>query len=560
MGLNPNFPRPPGEGQVEVRRRDPLTEAFYVRNEEDRERVRGYGQAERLGDVSKHEDLFREIRTQPEGFGSGRNTRNRSWIPLDFPGMLGRLMRHYTLGEEFHLRGEAKGEQELGPLEAQVEAQRQVDRISANSELNCLLRRLVESLPILGDGVIRVDLKDLPDEVNAGGALAPSAVFRYVKPHHYLPTLHPVTGDLMKVELAFLFPGIPGSEGPSTRNILLREIHTPGRIEYKVNRWNNSQELGEELSRSEIRDLPDGEALLSLKDRDTGIEEIPLVLFPWQPGPGAIFGESEVLRVAPIMLALENRLSQMDEVLDKHARPKLVVGPGLLDEQGKLAMAEFDVIEVNPDVFEKAVTPSYLTWDMQAAGISSEIEKLEEYLFMTTETSPASFGLERDGSQVESARALRFKAHRTVNKVQDARRELAKGIRAMLRIAQDLELAERKKTRAAGYRPVGIEIRFGDPIVEDQTQEVQDYVMRKQAGLVSAARAIMDLDGLPRIEAEAEVEQIRQDQVDEAAASSASIGDGLGIGGEAAPPAGPILEAAVEVGQEVEEETPEAAV
>jgi hypothetical protein len=224
-----------------------------------------------------------------------------------------------------------------------------------------------------------------------------------------------------------------------------------------------------------------------------------------------------------LVLSLENRLAQEDEVLEKHARPKLIVGPGVLDAQGRTNLRDFDLIEVSPDIFEKAVKPEYLTWNTQLEGIAHEIEKLEEYLFMITETSPASFGLERDGSQVESARALRFKSHRTVSKVNDIRGVMSDSLTDLFRIAQLMELAALKDDGKEGYRRTDIVVRFGDPIVEDQTQEVLDYVARKNAGLVSTKRAIMDLDDLTPEETEIEHREILQDAVDEAAAATASF-------------------------------------
>lgn len=481
---------------------------YYAPDEPSKKRITEYLKARKFLIPEKHHEIF-----QSSVYERYSPDEAKHWIAIDFPGMLTRLMREYTLGEEYQVRAELRGTQtasgdELTDL--QVGAQREISRISERNDVEVLLRQIAETLPAFGDAVVRIDVED--DEDPTTGNKVPQALIRYVSPMHYFPTVDPLdTSRVTEVTLAWVFP----RDESGNSKMVLREVHTPGSVKYHLNHW-DGKKIGSPIDFA-------GTPAAGLSDRETGLDEIPIVHFGYQVKAGHHFGSSEINRVQRIILALENRLAQEDEVLEKHARPKLVVGPGILDEEGRSRLQDFDVIEVTPDIFEKAVKPDYLTWNMQIEGMKHEIEKLEEYLFMTTETSPASFGLERDGSQVESARALRFKAHRTVNKVNDLRGEMTPGIKSIYRIAQKAELAARKSSTGEGYRRADISIRFGDPIIEDQTQEVTDYVTRKNAGLTSRVRALMDLDNLTRPEAEAEVAEILQDQVDEAAATTATL-------------------------------------
>ena len=524
--------RKAGDGSTEID--TGLGHNYYTPDSGASARLKSYADATKFLDPSKHYEI-----QQGELYGNYAPDEAKHWIPIDFPGMLTRLMREYTLGEEFGVRAELRGTQTASGealTKLQVDAQAQINRISERSNVELLLRQIAEQLPALGDAVVRIDVTSGEDSTN--GKPTQEALIRYVRPHHYFPTIDPLDASrVTEVTLAWIFP----IAGDSSSLMVLREKHIPGKITYALNHWDGS-EIGETIPFA-------GTPAEGLEDTDTGIDEIPIIHFGFQTKAGEHFGNSEINRVKRIILALENRLAQEDEVLEKHARPKLVVGPGILDAEGKANLKDFDVIEVTPDIFEKAVKPDYLTWDMQVTGISHEIEKLEEYLFMTTETSPAAFGLERDGSQVESARALRFKAHRTVNKVNDLRGEMSPGIKAIYRIAQKRELAARNINGGEGYRRSDISIKFGDPIVEDQTQEVQDYAMRKRDGLVSRVRALMDLDNLTRAEAEAQVAEILQDQVDEAAATTATLqpldfgvgaAPGLSLNAEPAPVVPPV--------------------
>lgn len=504
-----------------------LAAQFYVPDTASRERIQGYLDAEDLLDVEKHESLYRK--EYP------RDKIPEKWVPVDFAGMLSRLMRQYTFGQEFDVSATLSG------------TDTEVRRITKANSLFLKLRQATETLPGLGDAVFKVELED----VKVSGETQPQATIRYIKPHHYFPKLDPLDHERVEeVTLAWVF-ALSGEENTSQRGAVLREVHTPGQIDYHVNRWD-----GKELGAS----LPLATHFSDLKAHATGLDTIAVVHVGYQTRAGHHFGTSEFRRIRRLILALENRLSQEDEVLDKHARPKLIVGPGVLDEQAKTNLADFDVIEVEPDILEKAVKPEYLTWDMQVGGIQHELEKLEEYLFITSETSPASFGLERDGSQVESARALRFKAHRTINKVEDVRAEWLPAIETMYRLAQELEVAALEEDNQDTYEVSPVLVDFGSAIVEDQSQEVEDYTMLKTAGLVSRKRGVRDLFNLTESEAEAEGLEILQDQVDEAAVSATPAtpapaefrapGDVTGVAAPAAVPAGAEPAAPVDLTEE----------
>ncbi len=461
---------------------------FYLPDNESRARLQGYLDAEQLLDVDKHAELYRKEYPQ--------NKPPEKWVPVDFAGMLSRLMRQYTFGQEFDVTATVSG------------TDSEVRRITKHNSLFLRFRQATETLPGLGDAVFKVEVED----IGVSGEERPQAIIRYIRPHHYFPKLDPLDSERVEeVTLAWVFT-LSGAEGANPESMaVLREVHTVGQIDYHVNRWDGT-DLGDELPVSSH--FPD------LEGHSTGLDAIAVVHVGYQTRAGSHFGTSEFGRLRRLILALENRLSQEDEVLDKHARPKLIVGPGVLDEQAKANLADFDVIEVEPDILEKAVKPEYLTWDMQVGAIQHEIEKLEEYLFITSETSPASFGLERDGSQVESARALRFKAHRTINKVEDVRAEWQPAIETIYKLAQELENTALEEDSKSSYEVSPVLVDFGSAIVEDQDAEVQNAVMLKTAKLISRKRAVRDLYNLTEAEADAEGQEILQDEVDEAAVAA----------------------------------------
>lgn len=480
---------------------------YYTETAADKKRVEGYVDAEDLLALEEHKALF----------NINNKDVSKSYIPFDFAGMLSRLMRHYTFGPDFGVRA----------LNASKKADANITRIMENNDAVTLFRETAESMPLLGDAVIRVDLMD-PEDVGSAEKKK-QARFRYVRPHYV--TAEPELLDIQQIKsvtFSWVFdPKTIDVEAPSHNKVVLQEIHTPGEYTYKAHYWDGDK-------------LTDGPPLsafdLEAGPHNTGIDEIPVVFIPNNRKAGEFWGRSEFPRIKTIIQALEKRMAQLDEVLEKHARPKLIVGPGTLDDEGRALLDHFDVIEVEASVMEKAVKPEYLTWDMQIEAIKHQIEKLEEYFFMFTETSPASYGLERDGSQVESARALKFKAHRTINKVEDLRDTFGDAVKKLMRLAQKLETGDKGEY---SYKVAQVQLLWPDPIIEDDTQEAIDYSLLKQNGLVSVHRAVRDLFNLTDDEADVERARILEDEADfsEAAGSGTpALGFGPpGGGGEEAP-------------------------
>jgi hypothetical protein len=492
----------PGIGEKEI---DPLTglgSRFWYPDVASKDRIHGYLKLQSLMDVESHYKLFAHS-------AAGDAPDESDWIPVDFPGMLARLMRHYALGPEFAVSAK---KDTTDP---------EIQRIFEEGGVVERLRQCAEAFPVLGDAVLRIDVDDREDD---DGEIVPTATPKFIHPGCYHPTFDPLDATrVVSVTLAYVYP-IPENSrrDPHYPFMVLKEIHTlqevsdvavsgttvsgtkrEGYVDYKLVEWNGNEEGSP---------IPVDKYFPAAESAPTGIDEIPIIHIPFNAAGGCPWGRSEFHRIERLILALENRLTQEDEILERHARPKLIVGPGVLDPEGRANLADFDVIEIDPSILEKAVKPEYLTWDPKIDAVKHQLETLLEFFFMTTETSPASFGMERSGSQVESARALRFKAHRTINKIEDLRDALKHAIKKLFRVGQKLELAAREEDGLPAYERSAINIHFPDPIIEDHTQDAQDYGALKANGLVSTKRAVSDLFNLDPDETQKELDAIKEDQ------------------------------------------------
>jgi hypothetical protein len=488
-----------GIGEQEIDPEGSVGARFWYKDADTRDRLKRYLKNEKLMDVTQHHKLFvRDSADQAPTPGD--------WIPVDFPGMLARLMRHYAIGPEFGVSAKVSG------------TDTEVQRIFEEGEVVDRLRQACEALPEFGDAVFRIDLEESETD---DGEFVPQAVFKFIHPGCYHPVFDAVDPTkVLSVTLAYVHI-LPDEKrrDPNIAYVVLKEHHTlevgedlrpHGQVRYEAVEWDGQRE-SEPIPAALMHELFPG-----VEDAPTGIDEIPIIHVPFNAEGGCPWGRSEFSRISRLFLAMENRLTQEDEILERHARPKLIVGPGVIGPDARANLADFDVIEIDPSVLERAVKPEYLTWDPKIDAVKHELETLMEFFFMTTETSLASFGMERSGSQVESARALRFKSHRTVSKVQDLRDKLSHAIKRMFRIAQKLELAGRAEEGLDAYKRSPILIQWPDPIIEDHTQDATDYSLLRTSGLVSRIRAIKDIFNLSADEAARELALIQLDELTEA--------------------------------------------
>lgn len=142
----------------------------------------------------------------------------------------------------------------------------------------------------------------------------------------------------------------------------------------------------------------------------------PLFLVPNQRHGSCYFGRSEFAGgITSLFDSFNQRLTELHDVISKHADPKLVLPEGVLDRHGRVKSEDLGVIEIptgaeNGDVFR------YLIWDGQLIPATGELKILEELIFKFSETSPAIFGSDKAGS-IESGRAMKFRFQRTLAKI-----------------------------------------------------------------------------------------------------------------------------------------------
>lgn len=246
-----------------------------------------------------------------------------------------------------------------------------------------------------------------------------------------------------------------------------------------------------------------------MPEESTGINELMVVhVANWKTGDRH-FGLSDYHDLDSLFYGLNNRLSKIDNILDKHGDPILMVPPGVLDEKGNVKKKALGVIEVEPGDNGK---PEYVVWDASLESAFKEVEKLVDFLYLTAEISPDLLGLGEGVS--ESGRALKFKLMRTLAKAARKRLYYDQAIKDLIYRAQ--LLAKQHDLKVDGLTlakdPVRPEIEWHDGLPIDNHELQEDIIAAIDAGIETKKDAIMTLEGIDEKAAEEKLKTIEKEK------------------------------------------------
>lgn len=279
------------------------------------------------------------------------------------------------------------------------------------------------------------------------------------------------------------------------------ETHEPGKI------FNRVYEMkGEQI----IREVDPSYAGLELiPEENTNIDMLLVThVANWKTGDRH-FGLSDYHDLDYLFYALNNRLSKIDNILDKHGDPILMVPPGVIDEKGNVNKKALGVIEVSEGETNK---PEYIVWDASLASAFTEIEKLVDFLYLTAEISPDLLGLGEGNS--ESGRALKFKLMRTLAKTARKRLYYDQAIKELIYNAQVFAKANNLTIDGKPLKgePVRPEIDWQDGLPIDNTELQTDLIAAIDAGIKSKKEAIMELEAVDEKNAEEILAEIEEEK------------------------------------------------
>lgn len=425
-------------------------------------------------------DHFEAFNLKINNHQFGKQYSKLRYVMVNFAGLVSKICADMLFSEPITIKMPEGGDQDY------------VEALAKTNKLNTQLYESALSNSYNGDAVFKVRVgKRHPNDEKS------SVIIEDITPRIYFPKLDPfnVRSEPLQKELAWLF-------NVGTKQYLRKEIHEPGKIINKVFEMHEGK-IGNEASLDLLNagQLPE--------EVDTKIPESLIIHIPnWKVG-SRWEGVSDYYDLDSLFFAINNRMTKVDNVLDKHTDPILMVPPGVLDEDGRVQKKSMQVIEIGEGENGK---PEYIVWDASLENAFKEIEKLVEFMYMIGEVSPDVLGLGEGVS--DSGRALKFKLMRTIAKVARKKLYYYTGIQQVLYVAQLMGKAwgveaDGKLIKGEAMRP---DLVFADGLPADDTELLENESKAIDIGITSKKDSIMRVYGVDEQTAEERLKEIEKEK------------------------------------------------
>lgn len=308
------------------------------------------------------------------------------------------------------------------------------------------------------------------------------------------------------------------------KEYLRKETHTPGQI------FNQLFLIEKNKIQQEV-DLnllgPDAPPPIE----DTKIKKSLLVHVPnWRDG-SHYFGYDDYGDLLSLFYALNNRMTKTENILDKHSDPILALPEGVLDEKGQVKKQAFHMFEIPTDGPGTPAKPEYIVWNASLESNFKHIDKLIEFLYMFSETSPDAFGM--GSGQSDSGRALKLKLMRTIAKVARKRLYYDMALKEVLHTAQLLAIAhgvgvydQARDNYSVKLKTAAVpELEWQDGLPIDSREAVEEEQIRLESGNTTVADSIMRLDRVDEKTAEQKAEEINKETKIDLPSSNPDLGN-----------------------------------
>jgi len=280
------------------------------------------------------------------------------------------------------------------------------------------------------------------------------------------------------------------------RKVLHIEIHKKGFIINELYDIDDNGKVGGKLDINKYKEQLGIEETVETKTTNFLVTHVPNYRINT-----SYFGISDYNDIEPLAFALNNRITRVDQILNKHGDPILAVPSGVLDDEGRVARGSFGVVEIDSRESNGA-KPEYIVWDAKLESAFLEIDKIVDFMFLIGDISPAILGIDK-GGQAESGRALKFKLLRTIAKKHRKQLYYDTRIKDLLYTAQEFASANKLEVKGVKSKsPEPVTIEWQDGIINDAIEQLEVEERRLDNDLTSPIDSIMRIDGVSRKEAE----------------------------------------------------------
>ena len=453
---------------------------------------------DRLSKYRKNEALFRgeHYRAFIDRFTGSE--KELLYISINLPSIICKKSADFLFGEEFRVYS---GNGDNTP------EQKAFDRFYSDNDLNILTYESALSNAYTGDAFIKIRFGQefggmLPKELDK-----PRVFIENIDPLTVFPEVYKQDKSKIKAyHIAVVH------EDDDEESYLYVESHYPSKILYT--KYEVTPMLydayGEVLQYKIVSEIKKYRHYVN-----TGVPTHLVVHIPNTAIVGDWGGIDDLTEHHAIIDEINNRLSQIASILDKHADPSMAVPTGLLqeDEDG---MASFRVAQ--DKVFEvmgkEDVIPQYITWDGQLTNAFTELDKLVDLLLTTAEIPSVALGRGESGTSGSSGLAIKWRMNSLLTKINRKRQYYHKGLKQVFIIAQMLENA----LEIADYQLTTPILQFNDGLPKDAMEQTNIASIRTGgAKTMSQKTAIMMLNNMTEEQAEEEINRIKVEEEEQMA-------------------------------------------
>ena len=467
---------------------------FYP-HEDHEERIERYRKNKKLF-KGFHYDVFERVHNR-----LSKNQRNLVYIAVNLPGLICKKSADFLFGESptYSAGKEDKSNE-----------QKALERLVQQNDLNITNYETALSNAFRGDAFYKIRWGQ-----QWGGILSkdidPFRIFIEAQnPEYVFPEVSPTDANKI-IAYHIAYPQLIEADD-GERWVLNVESHYPGKIRY---RRLEMTEFNTNLDNEVIRWKIQSELSVEKAEVSTGVPFPLVVHVPNYALDDSWEGIDDLSELEPLFDELNNRLSQIAVILDKHADPAIAVPAGSLteDEKGN------PVFHVGRDkVFEvlgkEDITPEYITWDGKLDAAFKELEFLVDKILLLAEIPPVALGKDNSGTSGASGLSIKWRMNSLLAKINRKRQYYDKGLKQVLLIAQMLEHAQMKKAfQRPDYEVTVPIIQFKDGLPDDDLEQAQIAQVRTGGKPIqSQLSAIMEMRGLTEEQALREIERIREEE------------------------------------------------
>lgn len=447
-------------------------------SDSDLTRLRAYNRYEKLLEGNHYSAYLSELK---ETFTD--RYKYLRYVTCNFAGLISKVMADVLFGEKVTVESVNKNKKE----------QEFIDELWYQNKLDTQLYESSLLNSARGDALLRVRVEN--DQIK----------IEDINPAMYFPRLgNNFREEPKEVVLAWKDTQKRGEE---EETYLIKETYTVGKIKTEIHLMKDreSQEIVRKVPIKDFNKLFNTNYEESV---ETNIDTIPLIHIPNFRINNRYWGTSDFSDLESLFFAINNRMTSIDNILDKHSDPILAVPQGILDEDGNVKKEKLGMIEVQ----EGEGKPEYIVWNANLDNAFKQIDEIVKMIFLMGEISPDVVGLDTGRTRAESGRALKLRMLRTLAKKNRKALYYETGIKKAIEVASMFAIQGAKAGEISYKGEVIIpNVKFADGVVDDKVEEIQNETLKLSSGITSKKNAIKIIEDMDDKEAESLLKEIKEE-------------------------------------------------